>query len=57
VEFCPQYDDENLSEKFLAEMEFCKIDPWSTNVSSHHLIGGKQMGRISDEKVFIGVFN
>jgi hypothetical protein len=25
--FCPKYYDDNLSEKFSAEMEFCKIEP------------------------------
>jgi hypothetical protein len=28
VEICPKFDAENLSKKLLAEMEFCKIDPW-----------------------------
>jgi hypothetical protein len=27
VEICPKFEVENLAEKFLAEMEFCKIDP------------------------------
>jgi hypothetical protein len=25
---CPQYEEENLSEQFSAEIVFCKIDPW-----------------------------
>jgi hypothetical protein len=25
---CPEFRDEHLSQKFSAEMEFCKIDPW-----------------------------
>jgi hypothetical protein len=28
MEFCPKFEDENLSEKFLAKVEFCNIDPW-----------------------------
>jgi hypothetical protein len=31
VENCPHFDDENLSETFSAEMEFCKIDPRATS--------------------------
>jgi hypothetical protein len=27
VENCPKFEDENLSGKSPAEMEFCKIDP------------------------------
>jgi hypothetical protein len=27
VVICPKFEDENTSEKFSAEMEFCKIDP------------------------------
>jgi hypothetical protein len=28
VKFCLKFEDEKLSEKLTAEMEFCKIDPW-----------------------------
>jgi hypothetical protein len=28
VQICPKFGTENLSENFLAEMEFHKIDPW-----------------------------
>jgi hypothetical protein len=27
VKICPKFEDEKLSEKFLAKMELCKIDP------------------------------
>jgi hypothetical protein len=27
VKICPQFEDENLSQKFSAEMKFGKIDP------------------------------
>jgi hypothetical protein len=29
VEISPKFGDENLCEKFSAEMEYCKIDPWA----------------------------
>jgi hypothetical protein len=29
VELCPKFEDENLSEKFSADMEFCRIGPCS----------------------------
>jgi hypothetical protein len=28
VKICTKHEDKFLSEKFSAEMEFCKIDPW-----------------------------
>jgi hypothetical protein len=34
MEISPKLADENLSEKFSAEMEFCKIDPLTGAFSS-----------------------
>jgi hypothetical protein len=34
METYPKYEDENLSEIFSAEMEFCKIDPLSSSMTS-----------------------
>jgi hypothetical protein len=28
TEICPKFEDKNLSEKFLSEMDIRKIDPW-----------------------------
>jgi hypothetical protein len=37
VEAWTKFEVENLSEKFSAEMEFCKIDPWATFSGSSNL--------------------
>jgi hypothetical protein len=37
MELCARLQAENLSEKFSAEMEFCKIDPWSFHITKKWL--------------------
>jgi hypothetical protein len=34
MKICPKLEEECLSEKFPAEMEFCKIDPWPAESGS-----------------------
>jgi hypothetical protein len=47
VEICPAFRDDNLSETFSAEVEFCNIDPWLAVFFLCAANQGDQIGRIS----------
>jgi hypothetical protein len=50
VDVCPKYEDGNLYDMILAEIQFCKIDPWHIQNGAH--ASGQKLEESSQFKLY-----